>query len=384
MTAETAFGSSEQEPLPWWLALIEGAALIIVGLLFLSSPAKTSVIVVQVLGLYWIFGGILSIVRMFIDSRNWGWKLFAGLIGIIAGILILKYPLWSSVVLANTSIIILGFAGIIMGIVNIVQAFRGAGWGAALLGVVTFLLGLVLLANNWLFAFSLPWTLGILSLIGGIAIIIGAFRLRSDAKTAEETGAAPMSPEVEAAEPEVAEMVSSGTVAAVAVEAAEEVSEQTEEVSAAAEVVAEIPDTPGEKSKFHKDLTYIEGIGPAYAKSLNEAGIMTPLDLLEQGATRKGRVEIVEKTKLSSKLISKWVNQVDMYRVPGIGAQYADLLEKSGVDTVPELAQRNAKNLHNKMVAVNDEKKLVREVAGVHQVEEWVSQAKKLPRKLTY
>ena len=217
MTAETAFGSSEQEPLPWWLALIEGAALVIVGLLFLSSPAKTSVIVVQVLGLYWIFGGILSIVRMFIDSRNWGWKLIAGLIGIIAGILILQYPLWSSVVLGRTSIFILGFAGVIIGVVNIVQAFRGAGWGAGLLGIVSLILGLVLLANGWKFTFSLPWTLGILSLIGGIAIIIGAFRLRSDAKAAEETGAAPASPESVAAEPEAAEMVSSGTVAAVAV-----------------------------------------------------------------------------------------------------------------------------------------------------------------------
>jgi len=369
LTAESAFGSSEQEPLPWWLALFEGVALVIVGLLFLSSPAKTSVIVVQVLGLYWIFGGILSIVRMFIDHSNWGWKLFAGVIGIIAGILILNHPLWSSVILANTTIIILGFAGIIIGIMNIVQAFRGAGWGAGLLGVVIFLMGLALLVNNWLFAFSLPWTLGVLSVIGGIAIIFSAFRLRSDAKAAAESGEAPAPPEVEAAE-----MVSSGTAAAVAAEA----------VAAESEIVAEIPDTPGEKSKFHQNLTYVEGIGPAYAQSLNEAGIMTPLDLLEQGASRKGRVEIAEKTKLSSKLISKWVNQVDMYRVPGIGAQYADLLEQSGVDTVPELAQRNAKNLHKKLVKVNNEKKLVREVAGEHQVEEWVAQAKELPRKITY
>jgi predicted flap endonuclease-1-like 5' DNA nuclease len=108
------------------------------------------------------------------------------------------------------------------------------------------------------------------------------------------------------------------------------------------------------------------------------------MDLLEKGSTRKGRLEIAEKTELSMKLISKWVNQVDMYRVPGIGAQYADLLEQSGVDTVPELAQRNPKNLHKKLVKVNDEKKLVREVAGVHQVEEWVAQAKELPRKITF
>ncbi len=143
-------------------------------------------------------------------------------------------------------------------------------------------------------------------------------------------------------------------------------------------------DAEGDKAKFHHALTYIEGIGPAYAKTLNEAGIMNPHDLLEQGASRKGRIEIAEKTQLSGKLVAKWVKQVDLFRVSGVGPQYADLLEQSGVDTVPELAQRNAKNLHKKMAAVNAEKNLVREVAGLHQVEKWVAEAKELPRKITY
>ncbi len=396
MTSESAFGSSDQKPLPWWLALIDGIALLIVGLLFLSSPGKTSVIVIQVIGLYWIFSGILSIIRMFIDHSNWGWKLFGGIVGILAGMLILRYPLWSTVILGNTVIIILGFAGIFIGIVNIVQAFRGAGWGAGLLGVISFLFGLILLANNWLFAFSLPWTLGVLSVIGGIIIIFGAFRSRSEAKAAKPSSSESKPPDVEApepvvAEPEVAEKARAGTVAAVAAEAVDEVSEQPDEeapkaevVTAEVEEVAEIPDTTGEKSKFKQPLTYIEGIGPAYAEKLNAAGIMTPLDLLDQGASRQGRLEIAEKTELSMKLISRWVNLVDLFRVPGIGAEYADLLERSGVDTVPELAGRNAMNLHEKMVEVNEEKKLVREVAGLHQVEKWIAEAKELPRKITF
>jgi len=399
LTSESAFGSSDQKPLPWWLALIDGIALLIVGLLFLSSPGKTSVIVIQVLGLYWIFSGILSIVRMFIDHSNWGWKLFGGIVGILAGMLILRYPLWSTAILGNTVIVILGFAGIFIGIVNIVQAFRGAGWGAGLLGVVSFLLGLVLLANNWLFAFSLPWTLGVLSVIGGIVIIFGAFRSRSEAKAAKASSSASKPAEVEVHEPvlaetEVAETVRAGAVAAVATEAVNEVSEQSEEGATEAEVIAveveevadlaEIPDTVGEKSKFKQPLTYIEGVGPAYAEKLNAAGIMNPRDLLEQGASRQGRLEIVEKTELSMKLISRWVNLVDLFRVPGIGAEYADLLERSGVDTVPELAGRNAKNLHEKMVKINEEKKLVREVAGLHQIEGWIAQAKELPRKITF
>jgi predicted flap endonuclease-1-like 5' DNA nuclease len=235
--------------------------------------------------------------------------------------------------------------------------------------------------------------------IGGIVIIFGAFLSRSEAKAAKASSSASKPAEVEVHEPvlaetEVAETVRAGAVAAVATEAVNEVSEQSEEGATEAEVIAveveevadlaEIPDTVGEKSKFKQPLTYIEGVGPAYAEKLNAAGIMNPRDLLEQGASRQGRLEIVEKTELSMKLISRWVNLVDLFRVPGIGAEYADLLERSGVDTVPELAGRNAKNLHEKMVKINEEKKLVREVAGLHQIEGWIAQAKELPRKITF
>lgn len=378
MTAEKAFGSSEQQELPWWLALIEGVALLIVGLLFLTSPGMTTVVTVQILGLYWIFAGILSIVRIFIDSSNWGWKLIAGIVGILAGLLILRYPLWSSLILGNTLIIILGLAGIVIGIVNIVQAFRGAGWGSGILGVVSIILGIVLLANVWVFAFSLPLTLGILSLIGGIATIFGAFRLRSDQKLAKEAEVVPPPSEESAVE----ETKEADRVDEAITPVPDEVDQVTEET--VEEPVPEIPDTAGEKSKFHQPLTYIEGIGPAYETTLNDMGIMNPLDLLEQGASKKGRLEIAEKTQITLKLISRWVNHVDLFRVPGIGNQYADLLEVAGVDTVPELAQRNAQNLQKKMVSVNEEKKLVRKVPSEQQVVDWVTQAKELPRKVTY
>lgn len=378
VTAEKAFGSSEQQELPWWLALIEGVALLIVGLLFLTSPGMTTVVTVQILGLYWIFAGILSIVRIFIDSSNWGWKLIAGIVGILAGLLILRYPLWSSLILGNTLIIILGLAGIVIGIVNIVQAFRGAGWGSGILGVVSIILGIVLLANVWVFAFSLPLTLGILSLIGGIATIFGAFRLRSDQKLAKEAEVVPPPSEESAVE----ETKEADRVDEAITPVPDEVDQVTEET--VEEPVPEIPDTAGEKSKFHQPLTYIEGIGPAYETTLNDMGIMNPLDLLEQGASKKGRLEIAEKTQITLKLISRWVNHVDLFRVPGIGNQYADLLEVAGVDTVPELAQRNAQNLQKKMVSVNEEKKLVRKVPSEQQVVDWVTQAKELPRKVTY
>lgn len=80
----------------------------------------------------------------------------------------------------------------------------------------------------------------------------------------------------------------------------------------------------------------------------------------------------------------KWVNRADLARIKGIGEEYADLLEVAGVDTVPELAQRNTENLYNKMVEVNAEKKLLRQVPAKSKVEDWVTQAKGLDRVVNY
>jgi predicted flap endonuclease-1-like 5' DNA nuclease len=83
-------------------------------------------------------------------------------------------------------------------------------------------------------------------------------------------------------------------------------------------------------------------------------------------------------------LILKWVNHIDLYRVKGIGSEYAELLEQSGVDTVVELATRNPANLYQTLVSVNEAKKLVRKLPVLSQVEDWVNQAKNLPRVVSY
>jgi predicted flap endonuclease-1-like 5' DNA nuclease len=131
-------------------------------------------------------------------------------------------------------------------------------------------------------------------------------------------------------------------------------------------------------------LIKIEGIGAAFEKKLNAAGLFSVQDLLERGATPKGRKEIAEKTGISDALILKWVNRADLFRIKGIGEEYGDLLEASGVDTVPELAQRKVENLYQKVVEVNNAKKLVRKLPAMSQVKSWIEQAKKLPRLLTY
>jgi len=131
-------------------------------------------------------------------------------------------------------------------------------------------------------------------------------------------------------------------------------------------------------------LVEIEGVGETYAQKLQAAGIQTTQALLDQGSSPQGRKQIAEKTGISEALILRWVNHVDLFRIKGVGEEYADLLEAAGVDTVPELAQRNPENLYQKLVAVNQEKKRVRRLPDQAWVNDWGEQAKQLPRAITY
>jgi predicted flap endonuclease-1-like 5' DNA nuclease len=132
------------------------------------------------------------------------------------------------------------------------------------------------------------------------------------------------------------------------------------------------------------NLIDIEGIGAVYADKLGAQGVTTTGDLLTAGATPKGRKDLEAATGISGALLLKWVNKADLFRVKGIGTQYSDLLEAAGVDTVVELGQRRADNLAAKMVEVNAQKSLVRQLPTEKQVADWIAGAKELPRAVTY
>lgn len=171
--------STYQEPrFPWWLVLIDGIALFILGILFIISPVETSTIAVLLVGVYWLVGGILRIVSIFLDNTSWGWKLFAGVIAILAGIAVLQHPVFSSLIVGSTLIIFLGIQGVVYGGIGLYLAFKGAGLGAGILAGFNLLVGLALLFNVWVATFSLPWVIGVMAIIGGVASIIVAFRLR--------------------------------------------------------------------------------------------------------------------------------------------------------------------------------------------------------------
>lgn len=128
----------------------------------------------------------------------------------------------------------------------------------------------------------------------------------------------------------------------------------------------------------------IEGIGVTYAEKLNTLGIFHTGELLEQGGTKNGREKIAAATGIPESLILTWVNHADLLRINGVGAQFAELLEAAGVDSVKELALRRAENLHAKLVETNDQFGLSGKVPSVDSLQAMIDEAKKLDRKVSH
>jgi uncharacterized membrane protein HdeD (DUF308 family) len=164
---------------PWWLILIEGIAAVILGILLLLYPTATLFVLIQFLGIWWLVSGILDIVSLFIDRTAWGWKLLSGIVGIIAGIVILQHPLTAAIVVPGILVLVLGILGLVQGILGIIGAFQGGGWVSAVFGVISIIFGLILIGNAVVAGFiALPLVLGVFGLIGGAIGIYQAFQVK--------------------------------------------------------------------------------------------------------------------------------------------------------------------------------------------------------------
>jgi predicted flap endonuclease-1-like 5' DNA nuclease len=131
-------------------------------------------------------------------------------------------------------------------------------------------------------------------------------------------------------------------------------------------------------------IVEIEGIGHVYADKLTKIGVTTVENLLEKGASKSGRKQLADDSGIDEGKILDWVNMADLFRVKGIGPQFAELLEAAGVDTVKELKNRKAENLHVKLMEIQEAKKLTRVVPALSKVEDFIEQAKNLPPIVTY
>ena len=128
----------------------------------------------------------------------------------------------------------------------------------------------------------------------------------------------------------------------------------------------------------------IEGIGDVYAPKLIAEGIETVEQLLDACCGPTGRKLMAEKTGISEKLILKWTNHADLFRIKGVAGQFSELLEAAGVDTIKEFRHRVPANLYAKMEAVNAEKNLVNRVPSVKEIEKMVAQAKEMEPMVKY
>jgi uncharacterized membrane protein HdeD (DUF308 family) len=175
----TLYPGAEETSFPWWLVLLQGIFGAIFGLLLLIAPGATLIFLVQVLGLYLLISGVFRIVSLFIDRSLWGWKLFAGIVGIIAGIVLVQHPSWSALAVPIYIAYLVGFLSIIEGVVGLVHAFRGGGWGAGILGILSIVFGLIVVLNPLIGVVALPFVLGGFMLVGGLAAIAISFRIRN-------------------------------------------------------------------------------------------------------------------------------------------------------------------------------------------------------------
>jgi len=164
----------------WWLFLLQGIAAIILGLMLITAPGATLVVMVTFLGFYRLIEGILALVHIFVDrSVPWVWSLLIGIIGIAAGILVVRHPLLAAITVPTVLVIILGAQGIVMGVFEIIAGFTGGGIGSFILGVINLLIGALLLSSPATAALAVPLVFGVILLIEGVGLIIVAFRSRA-------------------------------------------------------------------------------------------------------------------------------------------------------------------------------------------------------------
>lgn len=169
---------------PWWVVLIWGILALLIGIMFLASPGITTVLFITFLGAYWLVGGIFSLASLAVDKTNLGWKIFLAILNIIAGIIILAYPLYSTFFLLSFFIILVGFWACVTGGVHLYEAFTKKDACTGILGIFSLIFGIILLIFPFISAALLPFVAGVFAIVVGLAAIVTSFAAKKAAPTA--------------------------------------------------------------------------------------------------------------------------------------------------------------------------------------------------------
>ena len=181
----STYSGTTSEALPWWLVLVEGILLALLGLILLVAPGASLFFLVLLLGFYLLVAGIFRIVGIFVDSSFWGWKLAAGILCLIAGLAIVSDPLWSTTLASTWLVIVVGFLAILQGVAGLIVALQGGGWGMGALSVLGILFGLFLVINPLIGVAALTFIVAIFMLIGGVGAVVQGLRMRGQAASAQ-------------------------------------------------------------------------------------------------------------------------------------------------------------------------------------------------------
>jgi uncharacterized membrane protein HdeD (DUF308 family) len=182
MTETTEVGNQMGTFFPWWLLLIQGIIALILGSFLIVYPIKTLSVIIWFLGFYWFFSGMVTLFTAFVDSRDRGWKILLGILGIILGLLILAYPLYSTLVVPFVFTVMVGVFALVYGFIALYGGFTGKGWGVGILGLLSIFFGILILANPVAATIAVPFVFGIFGIVFGFAAIVGSFFLRSAQK----------------------------------------------------------------------------------------------------------------------------------------------------------------------------------------------------------
>ena len=176
----TTAGVPTQQSNVWWVFLLQGLAGILLGVMLITTPGATLVVLSTFLGFYWLITGVLALVQVFVDrSVPWLWSLLVGIVGILAGIFVVRHPLLAALTVPTALVIILGVEGLVMGVLEIIGGCKGGGLGSFVLGVINVLVGLLLLGSPVAAALAVPVVFGVLLLVQGVGLMLWAFRVRA-------------------------------------------------------------------------------------------------------------------------------------------------------------------------------------------------------------
>ncbi len=164
---------------PWWSVLLEGVLAIIIGLFLLYEPIATTILLIQILAIFWLLEGIVAVIGALIFTKDGKWKLLSGILSIFVGVVMLTYPIFSPYIVLRFLVIFIGALAIVNGAVILISGLKEGGWSVGILGALSIIVGLLLLTNSLAGVLVLPWVFGLFFIVGGIGTVISGIKMRT-------------------------------------------------------------------------------------------------------------------------------------------------------------------------------------------------------------